>query len=59
MNGLTARQQWSHDHITRCPCCGAWELITEAEKTMRNLGLIPATCHHINEAFTSQENHAA
>jgi len=58
MSGLTTRQQWAHDHIARCPCCGSWELITETERAMRELNLNPRTCHHIETALTSQENAA-
>jgi len=48
--GLTSRQVWTHDHITRCYCCGAWTVLTE-----RDVDLIaderytpPATCKHLN-----------
>ena len=58
MSGLTSRQQWGLEHITRCPCCGTWELITEREQAMRDLGLNPATCHHITDALTRQDNAA-
>lgn len=60
MSGLTSSQQWRLDHIDRCPTCGAWELITERELTFRQLGIhaVPTICHHIETAYTSQENAA-
>lgn len=58
MSGLTSRQQWAHDHLDRCPGCGAWELITETERTFRELGIHarPAICKHFNP---SQEESTA
>lgn len=54
MTGLTSRQAWTHDHIHRCLTCGAWEVITDAEKRMRQADLMstPDVCQHLNpEAF--------
>lgn len=58
MSGLTSRQQWTHDHITRCPTCGAWEVITEREAAFRQLGIheVAAICKHFNP---SQEESTA
>lgn len=33
--GLTSRDAWALDHITHCPTCGAWEVVTEAELRRR------------------------
>jgi len=41
MNGLTSRQQWTHDHITRCSC-GAWIVLTD-----KQLRTGDHTCPHI------------
>lgn len=58
MSGLTSRQAWTHDHIARCPTCGAWEVITEREATFRELGIhaTPVICKHFNP---SQEESTA
>lgn len=58
MSGLTSRDAWTLQHITRCPSCGTWELITETERTFRELGIHarPALCKHHNP---SQEEDAA
>ena len=45
MSGLTSKQQWTHDHITRCTC-GTWHVITHRQLT----GHTPTTCHHTNPA---------
>lgn len=34
---LTSRSSWALDHITHCPTCGAWELITDHELAARAL----------------------
>ena len=39
--GLTSRQVWTHDHITRCYCCGAWTVVT------KHGGAKPAICQHL------------
>lgn len=33
--GLSTCDAWALDHITHCPVCGAWELITESELIAR------------------------
>lgn len=55
--GLTSRQQWTAEHIDRCPTCGAWEVITDRELHSRQLGTntTPAFCKH----FTHHESEAA
>ena len=44
MSGLTTRQQWTHDHIQRCPGCGEWRLLTHRQLH----GHAPAPCTHAN-----------
>lgn len=46
--GLTSRQAWALEHITRCPSCGRWVLVSD-----QTLWLItgdgyvpPAVCEH-------------
>ena len=58
MNGLTSSQAWTLTHITRCPTCGAWEVITEREAAFRDLGIndVAAICKHFNP---SQEESTA
>lgn len=34
--GLTSRDAWALEHITHCPTCGAWEVVTEAELLRRS-----------------------
>lgn len=57
---MTAQRElepWREDilrRIRRCPTCGAWEVITQAEKRIRQADLMPTptVCHHLNpEAF--------
>jgi hypothetical protein len=47
---ISHRQQYLHDHIARCTCCGAWEIITEIELNMRAAELMPPAtdCEHLN-----------
>lgn len=45
MSGLTSRQQWIHDHITRCTC-GAWTVLTD--KQLRDGHVAP--CTHVTAA---------
>lgn len=54
MRGLTQKQEWTHEHISRCPTCGAWEVITETERAFRELGIhaVPPFCKH----FTNHES---
>jgi hypothetical protein len=62
MSGLTSRQQWDHDHITRCEGCGAWEIVTDIEMRMRAAEQWPAfvaPCQHIARAFTEAEEKTA
>lgn len=33
--GLSSRDAWALDHITHCPTCGAWEVVTETELRRR------------------------
>lgn len=33
--GLSSRDAWALDHITHCPVCGSWELISESELLAR------------------------
>jgi hypothetical protein len=61
MSGLTARQQWDHDHIARCEGCGTWEIVTDIELRMRAAEQWPAfvgPCTHIEQAFTDAEDNA-
>ena len=48
MSGLTAQQQWTHDHLARCTC-GAWIVLTEHQLTRLAHDERPA-CTHINPA---------
>lgn len=34
-SSLSSRDAWALDHITHCPTCGAWEVVTEAELRRR------------------------
>lgn len=45
MNGLTSRQEWTHDHIARCTC-GSWVVLTDRQTKSAS----PVTCTHINPA---------
>lgn len=45
MNGLTSRQAWTHEHITRCTC-GSWVVISEWERIQLADDIRPA-CPHI------------
>jgi hypothetical protein len=60
MNGLTSRQLWTHDHLARCSCCGAWEVITDAELHLRANNHMPALthCDHLDPHLTRQETTA-
>lgn len=46
---LSSRSAWALDHITHCPTCGAWELITDRELTARTLPTWQAAqwCVHV------------
>lgn len=50
--GLTSRQAWALDHITRCPSCGAWMLVTQAALSHATAdGYVPpAVCEHYRAA---------
>ncbi len=47
--GLTSRQAWAMEHITRCPICGKWVLVgndrTLAQITSEDY-VAPAVCAH-------------
>ncbi len=47
--GLTSRQAWAMEHITRCPSCGKWVLVgndqTLAQITSEDY-VPPAVCAH-------------
>ncbi len=47
--GLTSRQAWAMEHITRCPSCGKWVLVgndrTLAQITSEDY-VAPAVCAH-------------
>ena len=47
--GLTSRQVWTHEHITRCYCCGAWTVLTEQEADLIADERYdpPAICEHL------------
>jgi hypothetical protein len=47
--GLTSRQAWTLRHTTRCPCCGAWEVVDRFELRARQLPtyVVPAWCRHL------------
>lgn len=45
MNGLTSRQAWTLEHITRCTC-GSWTVTTEWQAK----SAAPYACPHINAA---------
>jgi len=47
-SGLTSRQAWALEHITRCPSCGKWVLVTErALRLISSDGYVPAAvCDH-------------
>lgn len=32
---LSSRDAWALDHITHCPTCGAWEMVSDDELTRR------------------------
>ena len=52
---LTSVQQWRHDHITRCTCCGSWEIVGNAELKMRSSGMLPlATSYSHLEPFIAR-----
>lgn len=46
---LTSREAWALDHITHCPTCGAWEMVTDAELRSRaEPGWVaPSWCAHV------------
>ena len=52
--GLTSRQAWTLNHITRCPLCGAWECLTNYEALTRAAPgyEVPAFCSHLTPATT-------
>lgn len=33
--GLSSRDAWALEHITHCPTCGAWEVVTDRELRRR------------------------
>lgn len=47
--GLTSKQAWSQAHLRRCPCCGAWECLTNFEALTRAAPgyEVPAFCSHL------------
>lgn len=47
---LSSRAAWALDHITHCPTCGAWEMVTDAELNRRaDASWSPSTwCAHID-----------
>jgi len=48
VKGLTTKQQWTHEHITRCTC-GAWVVLTEREmKALAQDDERPDFCKHLN-----------
>ena len=57
MSGLTSRQQWRHDHIARCTCCGSWEIVTDIELRMRAAELWPQLdhCEHLDPGLAATE----
>lgn len=46
MNGLTSRQEWTHEHIVRCTC-GSWLVITDWQLKQLADDTRPV-CPHIN-----------
>lgn len=46
---LSSRDAWALDHITHCPTCGAWEMVTDAELRERAgpSWSTPAWCVHV------------
>lgn len=46
--GLTSAQAWTLDHITHCPACGAWEVVTERVLRARREPsfVAPPWCRH-------------
>lgn len=46
--GLTSIQARTLDHITHCPACGAWEVVTDRELRVRcETGFVAAAwCRH-------------
>ena len=48
-DGLTRHQAWTHDHITRCGCCGSWTVITEsdADAIADERYVWPVICQHL------------
>lgn len=46
---MPSRTAWALDHITHCPACGAWEMVTEAELAARRAPDWdpPAWCAHV------------
>lgn len=49
MNGLTSRQEWTHDHIVRCTC-GSWMVVMDLELRALTECDIHPTCPHITAA---------
>lgn len=57
MSGLDSMQQWTHDHIVRCPTCGSWEVVMHLELLLRAADKAgpKAMCAHIGKAFAIAE----
>lgn len=45
---LTGVQAWTLDHITHCPSCGTWEVVTDRELRSRQEPTFvePSWCRH-------------
>lgn len=48
--GLTSRQAWTLDHIVRCPACGAWTTLTDAELSEGAATAADPICRHFQAA---------
>jgi hypothetical protein len=48
-HGLTSRQTWTQQHISRCALCGAWQCLTHFETLLRAAPgyVAPAFCVHL------------
>ncbi len=46
--GLTSRQAWALEHITRCPSCGTWVLVSDQTLWLITCAgyVAPAVCEH-------------
>ena len=46
--GLTSRQAWALEHITRCPSCGTWVLASDQTLSLITADgyVAPAVCEH-------------